>query len=114
MTKPLDGYQPRSWSTYSIDFDESYNLPTGRPEELLEALAESDMTKAFAETDGYDPSGMFFFDYEQMAAGRTPYGTGPLLALTDTYRDHEVGKLAFVSYEGMDEDPPTYLLFVEN
>jgi len=111
---PLDGYQPRSWKTYPISMEEGQHLPTaGAHEEFLGCPLDSPLTVGIAQQDSYLPERMIFFDYEQMVAGHTVYGTGSVMRLTDTYQGHPAGKICFVSYEGLDLDPPTYLLYIE-
>lgn len=114
MADPLADYVPKSWSTYRITPDEGHDLPTEKVEGLVECGAESEMAKSLAELDTYDPEKMFFFDFEQMAAGHTAYGYSMVLRLTDDYRGHLAGKLAFVTYEYMADDPPMFCLYLEN
>lgn len=115
MANPLDGYTPRSWSTYIVDIVDGMGLPT-RPltEKLVSVLSDSPIAAALAETEDYDPTVYFFYDYEQVVTGHDVHGAGPLCELADAYEGHPEGKLCFVSYEGMENDPPNYTFFVEN
>jgi hypothetical protein len=114
MGDPLKGYQPRSWSTYNIDPEEGANLPTKKAEGFVETSAESSMAQGLADLESYDPGVMFFFDFEQMAAGHTAHGNASLLELTEPYMGHPTGRLAFVTYEGMADEPRHFTLYIEN
>lgn len=112
---PLTEYAPRSWSTYRITWEEGEMLPTESAiGDFVEINADSPIAIKLAEADDYDASTMFFADFEQAAAGHTEHGTGPLMKLADELWGHPVGKLVFLSYEGLDEEPALYTLFVEN
>lgn len=115
MTEPLDGYKPRSWSTYIVNIVDAMGLPT-RPltVKLVSLAAESGMAKAVAELDGYDPNIHFFYDFEQVVSGHDAYPCGPVCELASEYEGHGEGKLCFVSYEGMGNEPPTYVFYVED
>ena len=111
---PLDGYQARSWKTYPISMEEGQRLPTiGAHGEFLGCLLDSPLTAGIAQQDSYLPERMIFFDYEQMGAGHTVYGTGSIMRLTETYEGHPADRLCFVSYEGLEQEPPTYMLYIE-
>lgn len=112
---PLDGYDARSWSTYVIDITEGIGLPT-RPlsQNLVGMNSDSPEALRLAESENYDASRYFFYNFEQMSAGFNVYGCGPLCELESEYEGHPEGKLLFVSYEGMENDPPSYTLFIQN
>jgi len=112
---PLDGYIPRSWSTYIIDIPEGMLLPT-RPltNKLVSLTSDSVAAAKLAEDPGYDASQYFFYDYEQIVTGHDVYGCGPVCELASEYEGHPDGKLLFVSYEGMENEVPNYTLFIEN
>lgn len=115
MPSPLDSYAPRSWEAVQISIKEGHDdLPTEKAEGFVECPGESPIAEAAAKLDDYDPDRMFFYDFEQIAAGHTPHGSGPLMRLTEEYRGHEAGKLCFVTYEGMELDPPMFMLYLEN
>lgn len=115
MGEPLEGYVPHSWSTYIVNITDGMLLPT-RPltNGLVTIDAESASAVALANGDEYDVTTMFFFDFEQLNAGHNVYGCGPLCELDAEYEGHAEGKLCFVSYEGMENDPPNYNFFVQN
>lgn len=114
-SNPLDGYEPRSWSTYTITTEEGFSLPTQSTEnEFIQITSESPMALKMAEEEDYDASTMFFYDFEQIVAKHNVYGVGPLMALRGEYEDHPIGKLCFVSFEGMENDPPNYTFYVQN
>jgi ABC-type nitrate/sulfonate/bicarbonate transport system substrate-binding protein len=111
----LTNYKARSWSTYQITWEEGEMLPTrSAMGEFVEILADSPIAVKLAEADDYDASTMFFVDFEQAAAGHTEHGTGPLMRLTEELWGHPPEALVFLSYEGLDEIPALYTLFVEN
>lgn len=112
---PLDGYDHRSWSTYIIDIPAGMVLPT-RPlsQNLVGMNSDSPEALRLAEEPDYDASRYFFYNFEQIAMGHNVYGCGPLCELADEYEGHPEGKLLFVSYEGMENDPPTYVLYVQD
>lgn len=115
MANPLDGYAARRWSTYVVTPAEGQLMPFEPTDnEFLICSADSDMARALAEQESYNPAAMFFSDFEQLAAGHNVYGVGPLVRLADEYEGHPAGKLAFVSYEGMENDTPEYTIFIED
>lgn len=111
MADALEGYNPRQWETYVVSFEDGKDLPMELCKDFVCCPVESVMGQRIAEQDNYDPSRMFFPDFEQLVAGRTPYGTGPLMRLTADYRSHPEGSLAFISYELVESQE--HLLFVE-
>lgn len=116
MSNPLYGYEAHEWSTYVITIPEGMLVPT-RPLSPGTVTINSDSPEAvkLAEADNYDASRMFFFDFEQLSAGHNVYPCGPLCELASEYEGHPEGKLAFVSYEGMDDDEvPCYTFYVQN
>lgn len=114
MTAPLDGYEPRSWTTYVLTPEEGMEIPSELVPELRDLISDSAETEALANLDTWDVKDVFYTDFEQVAAGHDKHGAGPLFKLSEEYRGHEAGKLGFVSYEGMGEAPPTYTLYLEN
>ena len=115
MANHLTNYETRSWSTYPITLEECATIPTvAIPGEFNEMVAESVVAAELGDRPNYDPTRMFFVDFEQAAAGHTVYPAGLLMRLSGEYEGHEAGKLAFVSHEGLDEEPPTYLFWVED
>lgn len=115
MAGPLTDYTARSWSTYNITWIEGEDLPTRSAQgEFVELKADSIIAEKLAEDPSYNPDKMFYADFEQAAAGHTEYGTGPLMRLDEEWNGHPVDSLVFLSYEGLDEDPAVYTLFVED
>ena len=80
----------------------------------IDVSDEQRFAEKLAEDPSYNPDKMFYADFEQAAAGHTEYGTGPLMRLDEEWNGHPVDSLVFLSYEGLDEDPAVYTLFVEN
>ena len=111
---PLEGYEPKSWNTYDITPEDAAQMPVAPVRGVVEIQSSSEMIRAAAQRADYDPSRYFFYDYEQVMAGHTPYGFSTLLWLQKEFMGHAPGKWAFVTYEGMDEDPRHYTLFIEN
>lgn len=115
MANPLENYKARSWSVYEITVLEGQSLPTDSAEgEFLVVRSDSDYAVKLAESDSYDPSRVFFPDFEQLSAGRNVYGFGPIMRLNGFYGSHVPGALCFVSLDGFEKDPPCYSLFIEN
>lgn len=114
MTSPLDGYKPRDWSVYVISIAEGQDLPTeGTFNEFLVLLSDSPQAIGMASFPEYDPDRFFFPDVEQLNAGHNNFGYATPVRLTAWWRDHAPGKLAFVTYENMGDDPPMFTFYVE-
>ena len=106
----IQNYQTRKWKTYkmpALDQSSWPKMTDVTKEEVFWLNSDSELAAEIG-----DRPNRFYVDLELVAAGLNPLLGTSFYKLTEDWHDHKAGSLVMETYEGVEEEPPSFTFAV--